>query len=80
MAYDEESKSRLEQAIGRRFPLAVIFILALCWAAFMKIDTLTSSLAIIVGIIGVSYFQDIKTEHQELNVLKQEVQESKTNE
>lgn len=72
MAYTEEPQSELEKIIGRRFPLAVIILVALCWAAYMKMDQLTTILGVVIAAIGVTYYQSVGIEKQNAQVLKQE--------
>jgi hypothetical protein len=72
MAYTEEPVSEVEKYVGRRMPITVCVILALCYAIHLQDTGMTSALIVLLTAIITTYFKDVGTETQNKQVLRQE--------
>lgn len=72
MPYYEEPVSKVEEYIGRRMPITVTVILALCYAIYLNNTSMTSALIVLLTAIITTYFKDVGTETQNKQVLRQE--------
>ena len=79
MAFYEEEKSRLEKAIGRRFPLAVLLLVATCAMAYQGQEAIASILGTILGIIAAAYYNDVSSEKQTIHMIPDETTEAYNN-
>jgi uncharacterized membrane protein YkvI len=69
MAFIEEAQSKLDALIGRRFPLAVIMIMATVTAAYMGDKELVAGLIPIDGIVLNAYYRDVSAEKQTIKMV-----------
>ena len=69
MAFYEEEKSTLEKAIGRRFPLAVLLLVATCAMAYNGQEAIASIMGTILGIIATAYYKDVSAEKQTIKLV-----------
>ena len=80
MAYFEESKSWLEKQIGRRFPLAVMIIIAIMLSSYYRFAEATTGLLIVLALIGPAYYKDVGTEKATIRLVPDETMEVKKDE
>jgi hypothetical protein len=72
MAFYEEPRSTIEKIIGRRFPLAVILIVATCVMAYVGQKEIAMALVTIVATVVGGYFRDIDREKQTIKLVEDE--------
>jgi uncharacterized membrane protein YqjE len=77
VAYFEESKSWLEKQIGRRFPLAVMIIIAIMLSSYYRFAEATTGLLIVLALIGPAYYKDVGTEKATIQLVPDETMEVK---
>lgn len=70
MAFYEEPRSRIEKAIGRRFPLAVIVVMAACSMAYTGHQDIAVAFTTIVATVIGGYFKDIDKEKQTIKLVE----------
>lgn len=72
MAFYEEKMSWIERKIGRRFPLAVILIVAACTMAYLGQSEVATALVTVVATVITGYFRDIDQEKQTIKLVEDE--------
>jgi len=72
MAFYEEPASQLEKIIGRRFPLAIITLLAIVYLVYLGYDLVASSLGGAYMIILHGYYDDVSSEKQTIKIVTDE--------
>ena len=75
MAYYEEPRSRLEMLIGRRFPLAISILIGAFGSAYYGLESLSTGLVVVLGIIGAAYYQDVAKEKATIRMMADEQEE-----
>ena len=79
MVFVEEGKSNLEEAIGRRFPLAVLLLIVLSVAAYLHYEAMVTGLLVIVGIVFRAYYDAVSEEKQTIRMIANETTEAVKN-
>jgi hypothetical protein len=71
MAFYEEPRSKIEEYIGRRFPLAVIIIALISYMAMTGHDTVATAMGGAFMIIISSYFSDVSKEKETIKLAEE---------
>lgn len=75
MAFIEEEQSKLSKLVGKRFPLAVLIIIAIMISSYFQFEQATTGLLIVMALIGPAYFKDIGQEKQTIRMTPDETME-----
>jgi hypothetical protein len=76
MAYFEEPMSTVEKVIGRRMPITIAILGALCIAIYYKDVQMTSAILVLLTAIVTTLFRDIGQEKANNSITRQEAVEA----
>lgn len=73
MAFYEEERSVLEKKIGRRFPLAILILMAIVALTYSGYSDVARELVIAFGIIMSAYYKDVGQEKNTIKMINGEM-------